>query len=363
MHITESTDKTSWETFNRTQNTGSLLHSWSWAEFQAGRQQKIWRFEVKENGKTVAQMFFWKHRFLIGQNALYCPRGPVIANELNNNKEKLSQVLKILFEKVHQIAKENKSLIFRIDPNIITELGNINKENWINNFAIDEETFWKQEFEAFGFTRSEREVQPVHTIMLDLSKSEDDLLADMHQKTRYNIRLAKKKGVEIVESDNIDEFYNLMKQTTQRQSFGTYQKQYFSDLLKSQNKTRLYLAKHENKFIAGILCVYYKNLATYLFGGSSNEYRRLMAPHLLQWTAIQHAKQAGYQFYDFWGAAPVDSKIKQEQSWQGITRFKQGFNPNQPIFRYFGAYSYTYRPIILKVWNGIYSVYRFLIRK
>jgi len=362
MKIVESTDKISWEEFNRTQKSGSLLQSWDWAEFQAGRHQKIWRLEVKDNEKTVAQIFLWKHRFLIGQNGLYCPRGPVIADEFLNNKEKLQEILKILFDKVHQIAKENKSLLFRIDPNVIVDLGNIQKDIWKQYFAVDEENVWKQAFESFGLKRSVREVQPVHTIMLDLSKSEQDLLAAMHQKTRYNIRLAEKKGVEVVKSDDIESFFELLKQTTQRQGFGAYPIKYFQDILKLKDNVILYLAKYEGKIIAGILRTYYKNTAIYLFGASSDEYRNVMAPHLLQWTAIMDAKAAGHKFYDFWGAAPEDSKIKQEQSWQGITRFKQGFDPVQPIFKYLGAYSYVYKPFALSIWNFTYKLYK-LVRR
>jgi peptidoglycan pentaglycine glycine transferase (the first glycine) len=362
MVITESTDKTSWEEFNRTQKSGSILQSWDWAEFQAGRQQKIWRLEVKDNEKIIAQMFLWKHRFLIGQNGLYCPRGPVIADEFLNDKEKLQQILKLLFEKVHQIAKENKSLIFRIDPNVIVDLGNIEKDIWKQNFAIDEENIWKQSFESLGLQRSDREVQPAHTIMLDLTQSEDELLKKMHHKTRYNIRLAKKKGVEVIESENAQDFFDLLKQTTARQGFGAYPVKYFHNILKLQDNVKLYLAKYEGKFIAGILCTYYKNTAIYLFGASADEFRNVMAPHLLQWTAIKDAKEKGFEFYDFWGAALKDSKIAQEKSWQGITRFKQGFDPIQPIFSYFGAYSYTYRSFVLKTWNTIYKIYRIIRR-
>jgi len=362
MNITESTDKNSWEEFNRTQKTGSLLQSWDWADFQAGRQQKIWRFEVKDDEKTAAQMFLWKHRFLIGQNGLYCPRGPVVADEILNNQEKLGQVLKILFEKAHQIAGENKSLMFRIDPNIIINLGNVsNKKIWKKNFAVDENKNWQQQLEKLGFKKSDRQVQPVHTIMLDLLKSEDELLKQMHQKTRYNIRLAKKRGVTVIESGNVKEFFKLLKQTTQRQQFGAYSIEYFQDILKLKN-TKLYLAEYQGKNIAGILCAYYKNTATYLFGASANEYRNVMAPHLLQWRAMLDAKNAGFEIYDFWGAAPKDSKVKQEKSWQGITRFKQGFDLKQPIFKYFGAYEMVYRPHILKIWNSIYKFYRLIWR-
>ncbi|MFZ5365017.1 MAG: lipid II:glycine glycyltransferase FemX [Patescibacteria group bacterium] len=360
MVVAESADIVSWEGFNQTLKSGSLLQSWNWGEFQKERQQKIWRLEVKDGEKTLAQMFFWQHRYLIGQNGLYCPRGPVVTDEILNDQEKLAEVLKLLFDRVRQIAKENKALLFRIDPNVIIDLGNAaDKDFWRKNLAVDEEKIWPDIFEKQGLKKSKREVQPAHTIMLDISKSEEELLADMNQKTRYNIRLAEKRGVEIIESNDAKAFFELLKQTTSRQKFGAYPLKYFEDILKF-DFSKLYLAKYAGKFIAGILCVYYGKVATYLFGASSDEYRNVMAPHLLQWRAILDAKKAGFDIYDFWGAAPAESKVKQEQSWQGITRFKQGFNPLQPIFQYLGCYEMVFRPVMLRIWDLGYKMYKIL---
>jgi len=362
MIVSESQNKNLWEQFNQSHKTGSLLQSWDWAEFQSGRQQKIWRLEVKENGKIVAQMFLWKHGFLYAQNALYAPRGPVIIDEYAHDEKKLEEILKALFDYVHQLARKNKSLFFRLDPAVILNLDKMkNKQTWQENFAVDENKIWPIVFEKLNFEKSKRQVQPAHTIMLDLSKSEQELLQNMHQKTRYNIRLAKKRGVEIIESADVKAFFRLMKQTIARQKFVSYPKDYFENLLKilkPNEQAKLYLAKYQGKIIAGILCTYYKNTATYLFGASSDEYKNIMAPHLLQWNAILKAKEDGYLFYDFWGAAPEKTKIKQEKSWLGITRFKQGFDPNQTIFEYVGAYSFIYRPMILKIWEILYQIYR-----
>ncbi|HUT22414.1 MAG TPA: peptidoglycan bridge formation glycyltransferase FemA/FemB family protein [Candidatus Bipolaricaulota bacterium] len=359
MIVEQSQIQTPYSSFNAAQKTGSLLQSFEWGEFQSGRQQKIWRLEVKDGEKILAQMFFWKHRFLIGQNGLYCPRGPVVCDEILNDEQKLEQVLKLLFEKVRAIAKENKSLLFRIDPNVIIDAGNLpEKEKW-SSLAIDEKNVWKKAFENLGLKKSNDEVQPAHTIMLDISQSEDELLAKMSQKTRYNIRLAEKKGVKVEESKDAATFFELLKQTTARQKFGAYPLKYFEDILKF-DFSKLYLAKFENKVVAGILCVYYKNVATYLFGASSDKYRNVMAPHLLQWRAICDAKKEGFEIYDFWGAAPADSKVKKEKSWQGITRFKQGFDPSRPIFEYLGCYQLIFRPVVLKVWDLGYKMYKIL---
>lgn len=158
MEIIESTDKNSWEQFNRTQKSGSLLQSWNWAEFQSGRQQKIWRFEVKDNEKTIAQMFLWKHRFLVGQNGLYCPRGPVIADEFSDDFEKLKEIFAILLKKINKIAEQNKSLLFQFDPNVLVDIGRMENEIWKNNFLIDKQASWIKTFKELNLIKSDKEV-------------------------------------------------------------------------------------------------------------------------------------------------------------------------------------------------------------
>jgi len=155
--------------------------------------------------------------------------------------------------------------------------------------------------------------------MLDLHKDEDDLLLEMHQKTRYNIRLARKKGVKLVEGDitDLDVFYNLISDTYNRKNITVYNKEYYKKLMTNFSKAKIFLAKFQDKVLCANLILFYNDTATYLHGGSSQENKNLMAPHLLQWEVIKIAKEQGYKYYDFWG---VD-----EKKWPGVTRFKKGF--------------------------------------
>jgi lipid II:glycine glycyltransferase (peptidoglycan interpeptide bridge formation enzyme) len=183
--------------------------------------------------------------------------------------------------------------------------------------------------------RNTIDIQPSKTIMLDLSKSEEVLLATMHQKTRYNIRLAEKKGVTInnsplergaepgeagcVKVDGFEDFWRLMEKTSGRDGFTSHQKDYYEKLLQTApEKFKLFTAVYQDKIIAAGIFSFFGDTTTYLFGASDNEQRGVMAPYLLQWEIIKKAKAAGCKYYDFFG---VD-----EKKWPGVTRFKHGFS-------------------------------------
>ena len=188
---------------------------------------------------------------------------------------------------------------------------------------------------------------------MDLTVGEEELLKNMHQKTRYNIRLAEKKEVKIrvgETQEDFEIFWSLCEDTSSRDNFKSHAKQYYQEIFKilvPSGFTKLYLAEFEGKALAANLVYNFGDTSTYVHGASANEYRNLMAPHLLQWRQIQDAKADGYKYYDFWGVAPDDSK---EHRWAGITRFKKGFG-GQGV-NYLGVYD-----LILKgFWYKIYKL-------
>ena len=168
---------------------------------------------------------------------------------------------------------------------------------------------------------------------MDLTKSEDELLANMKSKWRYNIRLAEKKGVEIVKgtSKDIDVFYDLYLETSKRDGIAIHSKKYYQDLLElseSRNSkgnplVTLYIAKHENDNLAAIITLFTPYQATYVYGASSNLKRNLMPAYLLQWNAIKDAKKFGSKSYDFYGMPPTDDE---NHPMHGLYRFKTGFS-------------------------------------
>ena len=339
-----------WNKFIAFNNAESFLQSWQWGQFNCALGKKIWRLAIIDDslfkGKVsssnlVAVALIIKYNLPFGKSYLYCPRGPVVDE---------SGTFDMLFNEIKKIAKEEKSFFLKIDPPI----------------ELSQKCF-------SNFRRSFSEVQPKDTLILDLEKSEEDLSREMKQKTRYNVRLAKKKGVEVKDyklgitdqgefRKKLDFFWDLTEETSKRDKFISHNKEYYQKMLESLNDedrsldnkqnlyARLYLAEYEKKIIAANIVLYFGDLAVYLHGSSSSKYRNLMAPYLLQWKQVQDAKTQGYKKYDFWGIT-IGGENK---NWQGITRFKKGFGGKEKS--YIGSYDLVFDNI--KYW--VYKFIRFV---
>lgn len=186
-----------------------------------------------------------------------------------------------------------------------------------------------------GIRKAVMDIQPPDTVLLDLSQTEDELLADMKPKWRYNIRLPEKKGVAVSAyrgGDALDVafplFWDLYTETAQRDGITIHSKQYYRDLLKTAleypqyGTITLYIARHEQDAIAAIVVVQYKTEAIYLYGASSGNKRNLMPAYALQWQAMCDAKRAGCLTYDLYGIPPSDDP---SHPMHGLYRFKTGF--------------------------------------
>lgn len=172
-----------------------------------------------------------------------------------------------------------------------------------------------------------REIIPRFTSIIDLQKSEEDILKNMHSKGRYNIRLAEKHNLTIQKSTSTKEFYQILEKTAKRDKFYINPPQFYQtmlDTLQPKGKAKLFLAYHPNHKspIAGMLNTYIEDTATYFYGASDHEYRKYMAPYLLQWHAIQDAKQNNFKTYDFLGIANPNNP---KDPLNGVTNFKSKF--------------------------------------
>jgi len=307
-------NKEQWNRFIK-ENNGSFLQSWQWGEFQESIDRKIWRIEIEGLKGLII-----KHDLPLKKNYLYCPYGPIGQGDF---KEFLKEVKKI--------AKEEKSIFFRIEP--------------------------KQKIDLKSFIKSTKEIQPSKTTILDISQPEEDLLKQMHQKTRYNIRLAQKRGIEIEQSnekESLSIFLKLLKETAKRDKFFLHSEEYYRkmlDVLGKDGMIKLFLAKYNGQVIAVNLICFFNKTSIYLHGASGYDYHKLMAPYLLQWHTILEAKKKELKYYDFWG---ID-----EKKWPGVTRFKRGFLPageasNGQDVNYSGTFDLIYRPI----WYTLHNLAR-----
>ena len=236
LKLLEITDKNKWNDFVGAQAHAEFLQSWEWGEFQEKVEGKVTRFIVEDKDVIFAAATLIKKSLPLGMNYFYCPRGIIINGELKVNQEVLYN---FFFEEIKKIAKNENVIFLRFEPR--------------EKFQISPrpELGTKANFK-FQISKS-IDIQPSKTIMLDLSKSEEVLLATMHQKTRYNIRLAEKKGVKIIESGQggFEDFWRLMEKTSGRDGFTSHQKDYYEKLLQTApDKFKLFTAVYQDKVIA-----------------------------------------------------------------------------------------------------------------
>ncbi len=231
--------------------------------------------------------------------------------------------------------------------------------------AIRDEILRLAQNDKLKTVKASHDMQPRETFVIDISKDEDMLLAEMKSKTRYNIRLAEKKGVRVFLSNNErfrKAFVDLVTGTADRKGIVPHPRKYYEKMLETLlgDTATLFVAEHESDILGVNLMVFHDGTATYLHGGSADVKREYMAPFLLQWEAIREAKRRGCTRYDFGGIRTVSSQqsaVNKKQStsnngWEGITRFKIGFSPATEPIVFPGCYDIVLSP-------ARYFLYRF----
>lgn len=255
--------------------------------------------QSEEWGKFREQTFNVKKVLKIGSNYIYIHRLPYLpfAVAYLPRPEKLENL-----EEIKEACKRENAIFLKIEP--ITEISN-------SKFQIS------------------NSVLPQHTIYIDLTKTEKDLLGKMHPKTRYNILLAQKKGVVVRQNNDIETFIKLLTETEDRQNFYSHKPDYYRKLF-AIIKPIILTAFLNQIPIATIMLFKYEDFLYYPYGGSDPEYKEYMAPSLLHWEAIKLGKKLGCKIYDLWGS--YKEKPDESDPWWGIYRFKKGFGGNEITF-------------------------------
>ncbi len=333
MDIQRWTDREAWDAFVLSQRRTPFQQMWLWGEFQRQIGAEVLRWAVVSGSRIigVAQVLHEPWRF--GQSTLTGFHAPVVdvALPVAQYQAALGMMVKALAEE----AKRRKVISLHLEPPI--ELCN--------------EALFKG-LEVSLKLRRAAAFQPLDTLMLDLRHSADRLLGAMHEKARYNIRLAERKGVRVDvasatnRSDALETFIQLNLQTAKRDRFQSHGPGYYRRLAEflPPDILRVYVAYYQDQPIAANLVIHAGDTATYVHGASGNAHRNVMAPHLLQWRQILEAQLAGNQWYDFFGieTAARPRASKQGASWAGITRFKLGFGGL--TVSYLPAYELLVRP-------------------
>jgi len=310
----------------------SFVQAWFYGKWQEMAGRKVRRFVIRESFKIVGFFQAIKYSLPFGQSFLYIPH-LVLQNIF----------LKDFRRELFKIGKEEDASFVRFDSYFHS----------FNNGSIENlEKFFKKvpasAYHSFYF-------QPKFEWLLDIDKPEPELLSYMHSKTRYNIHLAENRGVSVkVISGNFsgyfEDFYELMEETARRNDFNLHPKIYYQNIFfdcERNNNAFLAVAEHNDKILVINLILIFGEVAYFVFGGSSDEFKNLMAPHLAHWQGIVAAKNRGCKIYNFGG---VDSDGRPEASgWEGISRFKKGFGGRLL------EYPDSYDLILSSFWHFLYG--------
>jgi len=325
---------------------GHVLQSYEWGQVKGLTGWKPFRLVIEDNDRIVAAISLLKRDIpVIKKGIFYAPRGPVL--DLQDH-----ELFLFLLKHVQELAKKEQVIFLKIDPDVP---------------AANED--FKGLLKKAGFVSAERGgkfegLQPKFVMRLDINSGEDEIMSKFHHKTRYNIRLAERKGVVIKEDcvkNDLRDFYSILVVTAERDKFLIRSYRYFEimwEQLVENNLAKLFMAYYEGEPIAGTLAFTIGDKAWYIYGASANRHRDKMPNYLLQWTMIKWAKSLGCTMYDFRG---VPGDLSEDNPIYGLYKFKKGFNA---VFTEFvGEYDLVYAPVYYKLWNWGEPLYSKGIRK
>lgn len=285
---------TDWNHFQAQHPNAHLLQTGEWGELKSAFGWKPVRIV---SGNSGVQILFRK--LPLGFTVAYIPKA-----NLNPS----------LLPEIDSACKQNRAIFLKLEPDF-----------WVGKQPMT----WNFELET-----SPHNIQPPRTIIIDIRGVEDDILARMKQKTRYNIRLAEKKGVTVRAWGDIEAFHKMMTVTGGRDGFGVHSLEYYKrayELLHQSGLGEILVAEYEGKPLAALFVAQNGNRAYYLYGASNNEERNRMPTYILQWEAMRWAKAHGCEEYDLWGVPDEEEETLEAQFqsrhdglW-GVYRFKRGF--------------------------------------
>lgn len=340
--IIDSKEKDRYNQFISNHPHGHFLQLWEWGQVKKGTGWEPLPLVLEENGEIKASLLILKRDIRlpgIKKCIFYSPRGPVVDPE---NEELCS----LLFAGVKSVARDFGAIFLKIDPDIKrgkTDLGAI--------------------LEKCGFKRNEtgvnfEGVQPNFVFRLDVRPSSSKLLENMHAKTRYNIRLAKRRGVKIKSAENkkdLQIFFSILQETAKRDNFLIRGYEYYEwiwDYMVAKGYAKIFLAEYEGNILAATLAMISGDKTWYLYGASSNSYRNVMPNYLIQWEMIQWAKEQGCAIYDFRG---ISGDLSEDNPLYGLYRFKKGFNGE--LIEFIGEWDIVYSKAFYWMWTKLLPIY------
>jgi peptidoglycan pentaglycine glycine transferase (the first glycine) len=327
-----------WNEFLSNCPDAHLLQTGTWGELKSDFGWEPVRLVVSSGERSWgAQVLF--RRLPLGLTFAYLPKGPLHQGGADGSNQ--PYIGHAFWTEVDQLCRSRRAVFLKVEP-----------DDWFIN-PKDWEGKLPEEFRISPHT-----IQPQRTIVVDLHGSDEDILARMKQKTRYNIRLAAKKGVSVRSSSDINVFFHLMQTTGERDQFGIHNLEYYRktfDLFKPIGACELLLAEFKGEPLAALMVFAAGIRSWYLYGASASLHRERMPTYLLQWEAMKWARSVGCTQYDLWGIPDQDQEnLEAEFSnrsnglW-GIYRFKRGFGGT--VHRSAGAWDRVYQSILYNLYQ------------
>jgi lipid II:glycine glycyltransferase (peptidoglycan interpeptide bridge formation enzyme) len=315
-----------------------VLQTWEWGEIKARHGWTPSRLLILRDG-AVAGAAQVLRRPLSGTpfGVLYVPKGPAFADDSPDT-------LHCVLDALQEYARHERAIFIKIDPDL----------------ALDGPA--PALLAAQGWQPSRDQIQFRNTVLLDLARPEQEILVGMKSKWRYNIRLAERKGVEVISGGEgaVEQFYELYAETSARDGFLIRPLDYYRHVwgtMVGAGRAEMLLARYEGQFIAGLVLFLFARRAWYFYGASRSSHRDLMPNHLLQWRAIQHARARDCTVYDFWGAP---NTLDEADPMYGVYKFKLGFGGDPA--QWIGAYDYISSPALHALYKLVYPRYLSYLR-
>lgn len=291
-----------------------IVQSWQWGQFREKLGLKVFRYGLFRDGALKATFQLTLHPIPFTKKYYgYLPKGPFPD--------------KNLADALVEIAKDNNCVAIKIEPNILSP----------TTEKIDSR-----------FKKSPKTLFTKDNFILDLTQSEQQLLKNMHPKTRYNIKVAQKHGV-IIKQHQDDEGFQIYQklyfETTQRQNYHGHSQRYHKlvwETLKDTGTATILIAYYQGEPLAAWMLFKFHDTLYYPYGGSSDKHRNVMATYLLAWEAIKLGKKEKLRSFDLWGALPEDTSPN--HPFRGFTKFKEGFGPKR--VQYLGTYDLVSNSLI-----------------
>ncbi len=304
------------------------LQSFAWGEFRAQTDTIVERVGVFDQGKLV-------HAFSVTFHSI--PHTSYTVGYFPKGKMPDEQVMKLLTS----LGQKNNALYIKMEPDIAATVGSANGFEQIREFLF-----------SHGCVPGKALFTP-YTFQLSLRPTEEELLASFHQKTRYNLNLAQKKGVQIVEdttTTGLEEYLTLLSETTKRQGFYAHTKEYYTKMFAILSKSgmlHIFKAVLDGQTLSVWIIFVFNGKLYYPYGASSREHREVMANNLLAWKVIQFGKSLGCEVFDMWGS--LGPNPNQNDPWYGFHKFKEGYGGK--LVEFVGSYDLVFNPTMYKLFQ------------